>query len=152
MAVVTYTYIQNTKLVTNKFKSGGLHEKHVVATWNVGHYMLLMCVNCKYARLCISHKLQMWCKWGLLTYSTFLTYGVAVYIVEPSNLDITVSWTRVAKWVVLWQTIISQKRQVKNCNFIRGKTFLTVNIQFNDENKRKNINANFIFLLQIFIV
>jgi len=27
----------NTKLVTNKFKSGGLHEKHVVATWNVGN-------------------------------------------------------------------------------------------------------------------
>jgi len=25
------------KLVTNKFKSGGLHEKHVVATWNVGN-------------------------------------------------------------------------------------------------------------------
>ena len=24
------------KLVTTKFKSGGLHEKHVVATWNVG--------------------------------------------------------------------------------------------------------------------
>jgi len=25
------------KLVTTKFKSGGLHEKHVVATWNVGN-------------------------------------------------------------------------------------------------------------------
>jgi len=24
------------KLVTDKFKSGGLHEKHVVATWNLG--------------------------------------------------------------------------------------------------------------------
>jgi len=24
------------KLVTNKFKSGGLHEKQVVATWNLG--------------------------------------------------------------------------------------------------------------------
>ena len=23
-------------LVTNKFKSGGLHEKHLVATWNLG--------------------------------------------------------------------------------------------------------------------
>jgi len=23
------------KLVTTKFKSGGLHEKHVVATWNL---------------------------------------------------------------------------------------------------------------------
>jgi len=28
---------QNMKSVTNKFKSGGLHEKHVVATWNVGN-------------------------------------------------------------------------------------------------------------------
>jgi len=26
-----FTCIQNTKLVTTKFKSGGLHEKHVVA-------------------------------------------------------------------------------------------------------------------------
>ena len=25
------------KTFTNKFKSGGLHEKHVVATWNVGN-------------------------------------------------------------------------------------------------------------------
>jgi len=24
-------------LVTNKFKSGRLHEKHVVATWNLGN-------------------------------------------------------------------------------------------------------------------
>jgi len=27
----------NMKLVTTRFKSGGLHEKHVVATWNVGN-------------------------------------------------------------------------------------------------------------------
>ena len=32
-----FTCIQNMKVVTNKFKSGGLHEKHVVATWNVGN-------------------------------------------------------------------------------------------------------------------
>ena len=32
-----FTCMQNMKLVTNKFKSGGLHEKHVVATWNVGN-------------------------------------------------------------------------------------------------------------------
>ena len=32
-----FAYIQNTKLFTNKFKSGGLHEKHIVATWNVGN-------------------------------------------------------------------------------------------------------------------
>ena len=31
--------LQNMKLVTNKFKSGGLHEKHVVATWNVGNHL-----------------------------------------------------------------------------------------------------------------
>jgi len=27
------------KLVTNKFKSGELHEKHVVATWNFGNHL-----------------------------------------------------------------------------------------------------------------
>jgi len=32
-----YTCIQYMKLVTTKFKSGGLHEKHVVATWNLGN-------------------------------------------------------------------------------------------------------------------
>jgi len=32
-----FTCKQNMKLVTNKFKSGGLHEKHVVETWNVGN-------------------------------------------------------------------------------------------------------------------
>jgi len=29
----------NMKLVTTTFKSGGLHEKHVVATWNLGNYL-----------------------------------------------------------------------------------------------------------------
>ena len=32
-----FTCKQNMKLVTTKFKPGGLHEKHVVATWNVGN-------------------------------------------------------------------------------------------------------------------
>ena len=32
-----FTFKQNMKSVTTKFKSGGLHEKHVVATWNVGN-------------------------------------------------------------------------------------------------------------------
>ena len=32
-----FTCKQNMKLVINKFKSGGLHQKHVVATWNVGN-------------------------------------------------------------------------------------------------------------------
>ena len=31
-----FTCTQNMKFVTNKFKSGALHEKHVVATWNLG--------------------------------------------------------------------------------------------------------------------
>jgi len=30
------------KLVINKFKSGGLHEKHVVATWNVGNNIICL--------------------------------------------------------------------------------------------------------------
>ena len=34
-----FTYIQNMKSVTTEFKSGGLHEKHVVATWNLGNYL-----------------------------------------------------------------------------------------------------------------
>jgi len=27
------------KVVTNKFKSGGLHEKYVVASWNLGNHL-----------------------------------------------------------------------------------------------------------------
>ena len=34
-----FTCIQNMKLVTNKFKSGGLYEKHVVATCNLGNHL-----------------------------------------------------------------------------------------------------------------
>ena len=34
-----FTCIQNMKLVTTEFKSGGPHEKHVVATWNVGNQL-----------------------------------------------------------------------------------------------------------------
>jgi len=34
-----FTCIQNMKLFTNRFKSGGLHEEHVVATWNYGKYL-----------------------------------------------------------------------------------------------------------------
>ena len=32
-----FTCKQNMKSVNSEFKSGGLHEKHVVATWNVGN-------------------------------------------------------------------------------------------------------------------
>ena len=34
-----FTCTQNMKLVTTKFKSVGLHEKHVVATWNLGNHL-----------------------------------------------------------------------------------------------------------------
>jgi len=34
-----FTCKQNMKLVSTKFKSGGLHEKHVVATWNLGNHL-----------------------------------------------------------------------------------------------------------------
>jgi len=34
-----FTCIQNMKLVTNTYKSGVLHEKHVVATWNLGNHL-----------------------------------------------------------------------------------------------------------------
>ena len=34
-----YTRKQNMKLVTTRFKLGGLHEKHVVATWNLGNHL-----------------------------------------------------------------------------------------------------------------
>ena len=34
-----FTCKQNMTLVTTRFKSGGLHEKHVVATWNIGNHL-----------------------------------------------------------------------------------------------------------------
>ena len=43
-----FTCIQSMKLVTTKFKSGGLHEKHVVATWNLWNHLsiclILLCL------------------------------------------------------------------------------------------------------------
>jgi len=30
---------QNMKLVITKFKSGGVHEKHVVAIWSLGNHL-----------------------------------------------------------------------------------------------------------------
>ena len=30
---------QNVKLLPTEFQSGGLHEKHVVATWNLGNHL-----------------------------------------------------------------------------------------------------------------
>ena len=34
-----FTCIQSTKMTTTKFKSGGLHEKNVVATLNLGNHL-----------------------------------------------------------------------------------------------------------------
>ena len=34
-----FTCIQYMKLVTTKLESGGLHEKHVVANWNVEKHL-----------------------------------------------------------------------------------------------------------------
>ena len=34
-----YMYTSMEKKVTRKFKSGGLHEKHVVATWKLGNHL-----------------------------------------------------------------------------------------------------------------
>jgi len=34
------------KKVTRKFKSGGLHEKHVVATWKLGNHLSIRLLHC----------------------------------------------------------------------------------------------------------
>ena len=34
-----FTCVKNMKLVTNRCKPGALHEKHVVATWNLGNHL-----------------------------------------------------------------------------------------------------------------
>ena len=34
-----FTCKQNMELVTTRIKSGGLHEKQVVTTWNVGNHL-----------------------------------------------------------------------------------------------------------------
>jgi len=41
-----FTSKQNMKLVTTKFKSRGLNDKHVVATWSVGNH-LSICLQAK---------------------------------------------------------------------------------------------------------
>jgi len=37
--VVLHVDKYEKKKVTRKFKSGGLHEKHVVATWKLGNHL-----------------------------------------------------------------------------------------------------------------
>ena len=39
VAVVILHVHKYEKKVTRKFKSGGLHEKHVVATWKLGNHL-----------------------------------------------------------------------------------------------------------------
>ena len=34
-----FTCKQNMKLITTRFKLGGLHEKHLVATWSLGNHL-----------------------------------------------------------------------------------------------------------------
>jgi len=35
----------NMKIVNTKFKTGGLHEKHVVATWNLGNHLSILLID-----------------------------------------------------------------------------------------------------------
>jgi len=42
-----FTCTLNMKLVTNKFMLGGLHEKHVVATWNLGNHLSILAIFLK---------------------------------------------------------------------------------------------------------
>jgi len=37
--VILHVHKDIKKEVTRKFKSGGLHERHVVATWKLGNYL-----------------------------------------------------------------------------------------------------------------
>ena len=37
--VVLHVHKYEKKKVTRKFKSGGLHERHVVATWKLGNHL-----------------------------------------------------------------------------------------------------------------
>jgi len=37
--VILHVHKYKKKKVTKKFKSGGLHEKHVVATWKLGNHL-----------------------------------------------------------------------------------------------------------------
>jgi len=48
-----FTCKQNMELFTNKFKSGGLHEKHVVATWNVGNRLSICLDTGKPRKTCV---------------------------------------------------------------------------------------------------
>ena len=34
---------KNMKLVTTNFMLGGLHENHIVSTWNLGNHLSIVC-------------------------------------------------------------------------------------------------------------
>ena len=51
-----FTCKQNMNLVTTKFKSGGLHEKYVVATWNVGNHLSICLSLCRLKERFSLHK------------------------------------------------------------------------------------------------
>ena len=36
---VVIMHVHKYEIRSKKFKSGGLHEKHVVATWNLGNHL-----------------------------------------------------------------------------------------------------------------
>ena len=55
-----FTCTQNLKLITTKFKSGGLHEKHVVATWSLGKH-LSVCLNHLSICLILPHRIELAC-------------------------------------------------------------------------------------------
>jgi len=46
-----YTNMKKKKKVTRKFKSGGLHERHVVATWIPGNHLSVITNNIHTAKL-----------------------------------------------------------------------------------------------------
>jgi hypothetical protein len=48
-----FTYKQQQQLVPTKFKTGGLHEKHVVATWNLGSHLSIYLDTGKPRKTCI---------------------------------------------------------------------------------------------------
>ena len=61
------------KLVTTKFRSGGLHEKHVVATWSLGETSQHLLID--------TGKPRKTCVELIVTYSRLL-YVYAFYVVN----------------------------------------------------------------------
>jgi hypothetical protein len=47
-----FTCTQNMNLVSNKFKSGGLHEEHAVATWSLGNHLSIRSDTAKPRKTC----------------------------------------------------------------------------------------------------